>query len=51
MTDLLHKGFLRQAAQDPGLKEVFRDQDAVIYQVVSSTGQKNDSQRAYQQTP
>ncbi len=33
--DLLHRSFLNIAAQDPGLKEVYRDQDAVIFQVVS----------------
>ena len=33
-TDLLHEGFLRVAAQDPGLKEVYRDGQAVVFEVV-----------------
>lgn len=32
-TDLKHGEFLDQAALDPGLVEVYRDQDAVIFQV------------------
>lgn len=32
--DLQHRGFLNVAAQDPGLKEVYRDDEAVIFQVV-----------------
>jgi hypothetical protein len=34
-TDLNHQGFLRVAAKDPGLKEVFRDNQAVIFEVVT----------------
>ena len=34
MSDLRHGDFLRQAAGDPGLKEVYRDEDAVIFQVI-----------------
>jgi len=33
-TDLNHGNFLRQAASDPGLVEVYRDDQAVIFQVV-----------------
>ena len=33
-SDLNHKNFLRLAAEDPGLKEVYRDGQAVIYEVV-----------------
>ncbi len=33
-TDLLHEGFIQQAESDPRLVEVYRDQDAVIYQVL-----------------
>ncbi len=36
ISDLKHSRFLRQAEQDPGLKEVFRDQDAVVYQVLEA---------------
>jgi hypothetical protein len=32
LTDLLHKDFLKQAAKDPGLVEVYRDGDAVVFQ-------------------
>ena len=31
MSDLNHKDFIRQAENDPGLQEVFRDSDAVVY--------------------
>ena len=34
-TDLKHPGFLKVAAQDPGLKEVYRDDEAVILEVIS----------------
>ena len=34
-TDLSHQDFLQVAAKDPGLKEVFRDDQAVIFEVVS----------------
>jgi hypothetical protein len=34
-TDLKHDNFLRVAAQDPLLKEVYRDTDAVIFEVLS----------------
>jgi len=34
-TDLNHKDFLQVAAQDPGLKEVYRDDQAVIFQVIT----------------
>jgi hypothetical protein len=33
-TDLDHKNFLRQAADDPGLLEVYRDGQAVIFEVL-----------------
>jgi len=35
LTDLSHSNFLDQAAKDPGLKEVYRDQQAVIFEVIS----------------
>ena len=34
-TDLNHKGFLRAAQNDPGLKEVYRDGQAVIFEVIT----------------
>ena len=34
-SDLNHKNFMRLAAEDPGLKEVYRDGQAVIYEVVN----------------
>jgi hypothetical protein len=33
-TDLNHRDFLRVAAEDPGLKEVYRDDQAVIFEVL-----------------
>ncbi len=33
-TDLQHANFLRVAADDPGLKEVYRDDQAVLFQVI-----------------
>ena len=33
-SDLNHKNFIRIAADDPGLKEVYRDGQAVIYEIV-----------------
>jgi hypothetical protein len=33
-TDLNHKDFLRQAANDTGLKEIYRDDQAVIFEVI-----------------
>ena len=35
LTDLQHKGFIEQAAADPGLKEVYRDNQAIIYSLVT----------------
>jgi hypothetical protein len=34
-TDLAHGDFLDQAARDPGLKEVYRDNQAVIFEVIT----------------
>jgi hypothetical protein len=34
LSDLLHTDFIQKASQDSGLKEIYRDQDAVIYQVL-----------------
>ncbi|HMB23303.1 MAG TPA: hypothetical protein VKP08_10755 [Anaerolineales bacterium] len=34
-TDLHHRDFLRVAAEDPGLKEVYRDDQAVVFEVVA----------------
>jgi hypothetical protein len=33
ITDLRHQDFLKQAANDPGLVEMYRDGDAVVFQV------------------
>lgn len=33
-TDLNHKGFLRAAQNDPGLKEIYRDGQAVVFEVL-----------------
>ena len=33
LTDLAHKGFLRQAANDPHLMEVYRDTYAVVFAI------------------
>jgi hypothetical protein len=41
LTDLEHKGFLRQASADPGLEEVYRDTYAVIFRVA---GQEKQSE-------
>ena len=35
LSDLRHKSFLTQAANDPGLVEVFRSEDSVVFQVVN----------------
>jgi hypothetical protein len=34
-TDLNHRDFLQAAAEDPGLKEVYRDDQAVIFEVLA----------------
>lgn len=34
LTDLLHQDFIRQAEQDSGLMEMFRDNSSIIYQVI-----------------
>jgi hypothetical protein len=34
-TDLDHGAFLSQAKKDPGLKEVYRDNQAVIFEVIA----------------
>ncbi len=39
LTDLNHEAFLKRAAADPGLQEVYRDTDAVIFRVLSTFGQ------------
>jgi hypothetical protein len=36
VSDLAHKNFIRQAQNDPGLREVYRDNDAVVFQVKGS---------------
>jgi hypothetical protein len=33
MSDLIHQDFIRQAENDPGLQEVYRDSEAVVFQV------------------
>jgi hypothetical protein len=40
MSDLRHKAFLERAAEDPGMMEVYRDEDSVLYQTISPGGQK-----------
>lgn len=35
LTDLRHKDFLKKAADDPNLVEMYRDGDAVVFQVVT----------------
>ena len=32
-SDLAHTGFIREAAADPGLVEVYRDREAVVYRL------------------
>jgi hypothetical protein len=34
-TDLNHRDFMRVAAEDPGLREVYRDDQAVIFEVIT----------------
>jgi hypothetical protein len=34
-TDHQHRDFINQAERDPGLIEVYRDNEAIIYQVVN----------------
>lgn len=34
-TDLKHGNFIRKAERDPGLREVYRDDQAILYQVLS----------------
>jgi hypothetical protein len=36
LSDLKHKNFLKVAADDPGLVEVFRSEDSVVFQVIST---------------
>jgi hypothetical protein len=36
MTDLRHENFIRNAADDPGLEEVYQDDDAMIFRVVEN---------------
>ncbi len=33
VSDLLHKDFIRQAANDPAMKEVFRDNRSIVYMI------------------
>jgi hypothetical protein len=33
-TDLKHGNFLRQAADDPGMVEVYRDKQAVVFEIL-----------------
>ncbi|MGC9335754.1 MAG: hypothetical protein ACP5JJ_16530, partial [Anaerolineae bacterium] len=35
VSDLLHEDFLRRAEEDPDMTEAYRDEDAVIYQIVN----------------
>jgi len=35
LSDLNHNNFLKMAAKDPGLVEVFRSDDSVVFQVVA----------------
>ena len=36
-TDLNHNNFIKAAEQDPGLKEVYRDNQALIFEVIAKT--------------
>lgn len=40
VSDLRHGAFLEQAAQDPGLVEVYRDGDSVVFQTASAADQE-----------
>jgi hypothetical protein len=33
LTDLSHKNFIERAGEDPGMEEIFRDDEAIIFQV------------------
>jgi len=37
-SDVQHTAFMNLAADDPGLKEVYRDNEVVIYEVLANTG-------------
>jgi hypothetical protein len=34
LTDLQHEAFIQEAEDDPGLEEVYRDEDAIVYRVL-----------------
>jgi hypothetical protein len=34
LTDLQHESFIQEAEADPGLEEVYRDEDAIVYRVL-----------------
>jgi hypothetical protein len=40
LSDLRHKAFLERAAHDPSMLEVYRDEQAVLYEIVSQGGEK-----------
>jgi hypothetical protein len=46
LTDLDHKDFLRKASDDPGLREVHRDEYAVVFQVIQANSGTQDGGNA-----
>lgn len=38
-TDLVHQEFLQVAFEDPGLEEIYRDEHALIFKIISEDGQ------------
>jgi hypothetical protein len=44
LSDHQHIGFLREAARDPQMKEIYRDHDAVIFAIVDDSSKRGDEQ-------
>ncbi|MEW6404578.1 MAG: hypothetical protein AB1649_22505 [Chloroflexota bacterium] len=40
VTDLEHGGFLREAARDPGMKEVYRDDQSAVFEIIEPSAQR-----------
>ncbi len=36
LTDLQHDAFISKASQDPGLAEIYRDEYAIVYQLIAN---------------
>lgn len=51
ITDLRHKGFLRNAKADPQLVEVYRDDDAVIFQVIRQREKEGKEAASIEMSP